>query len=100
MDETIIAPIGLVMGVITSYARRIKARWESGFNQQSLGQEGLHQQFHLPIKERSPPLSEYQDYITVESTFTNPALHKGRAKLQAISTFAYGLFYAFFRNPT
>ncbi len=58
MDETIVAPIGLVMGIITSYAVRIKAEWEFGFNQQLIRQECLHKKIHSPIQERSPPLSD------------------------------------------
>jgi len=57
MDETIVAPIGLVMGIITSYAVRIKAEWEFGFNLQSLNQEGFNKKIHSPIQGRSPPLS-------------------------------------------
>ena len=58
MDETIVAPIGLVMGIITSYAVRIRAEPEFGFNQKSSSRKGVHKNIHSSVRERSPPLSD------------------------------------------
>lgn len=56
MEESILAPIGLVVGIITTFAKRIKAKREFGFNHQLVKQEGLYKKLHLPIQSRSPPL--------------------------------------------
>jgi len=57
MEERILAPIGLVMGIITDYTKRIRAESEFGLNHQRVRQEGLYKKLHLPIQGRSPPLS-------------------------------------------
>ncbi len=56
MEERILAPIGLVVGIITTFAKRIKARGEFGFNHQLVRQKGFYKKLHLPIQGRSPPL--------------------------------------------
>ena len=56
MEERILAPIGLVMGVITDYTKRIRVESEFGFNHQQVRQEGLFKKIHSPIQGRSPPL--------------------------------------------
>jgi hypothetical protein len=57
MEESILAPIGLVVGIINTCAKSIKAVREFGFNQQPVRQEIRLRRIHSPIQGRSPPLS-------------------------------------------
>ena len=56
MEECILTPIGLVMGIISTYTKRIRAELEFGFNHRMVRQEGLYKKLHSPIQGRSPPL--------------------------------------------
>ncbi len=56
MEERIVAPIGLVVGIITSCTERIEAGGFFGLNHQIARQESLYKKFHLPVQGRSPPL--------------------------------------------
>jgi len=56
MEERIVAPIGLVMGVITACTERIRTWGEFGLNHKIARHESLYKKFHLPVQGRAPPL--------------------------------------------
>lgn len=60
MDEKILAPIGLIMGIIAASAQRIRVAQQYGCGHQLIEQERFYRKFHLPIQGRSPPLSNLQ----------------------------------------
>ena len=56
MEEMILSPIGLMLGIIAASAKRIKAKIVFGFEHKSVKQEGFYKKLHMPIQGRSPPL--------------------------------------------
>ncbi len=56
MEESMISPIGLMLGVIAASAERIGLKPLFGFKHKRVVNEGFYKKFHLPIQSRSPPL--------------------------------------------
>jgi len=71
MEESILSPIGLMLGVIAASANSIRTNLVFGLKHQSVNpvrkfglcffsngvkQEGFYKKLHLPIHSRSPPL--------------------------------------------
>jgi len=57
MDESIVAPIGLVMGIITTFTSWFMPESQPDYNHKNVTKNGLFRKIHSPIQERSPPLS-------------------------------------------